>query len=158
MSYYIYDIDGTLADISERVQFVRVPKGHKKNWKEFFNKERMLNDKPIESIVIIAQLMQLHKGVDPIYCTGRPSDLRQVTIEWIERHVEPGVPFLDISERLYMRNFTDHRDDSTVKPELVEQIVARYGAPLAMFEDRDRVVQAVRNMGIKVLQVENGNF
>lgn len=158
MSYYIYDIDGTLANTGHRTKFVRVAPGEKKNWKEFFNKERMLADSPIEATVRVAQLMQMHSGVDPIYCTGRPSEYRQVTVEWLMKHVEPGVPALEISSRLYMRAFNDHRDDTITKTELFQEIVKRYGPPLAMFEDRDRVVKSIRDLGYRVFQVDDGNF
>lgn len=158
MSYFIYDIDGTLADTSDRVHFVRPPPGEKKNWKEFFNKERMLADRPVEGTVLIAQLMISAEGVRPIYCTGRPSEYRQVTIEWLRQRVEPDANPLGISERLFMRSFNDHRDDSIVKAELIQQIIEKYGQPLAMFEDRDRVVKAVRDLGVRVFQVADGNF
>lgn len=164
MSYYIYDIDGTLADTSDRVQFVRPPadwpsdKKFKKDWKSFFDKKRMLADPPIIATVLVAQMMMHSEGIPPVYCTGRPSEYRQVSVEWLAKNVEIDSSFESISSRLFMRSFNDHRDDSVVKPELVQQIVEKYGQPLAMFEDRNRVVNAVRALGVRVFQVADGAF
>ena len=175
MSYYIYDIDGTLADTTARQHFVRNTSGAKKDWKSFFHAQNMLADSPNEHTVNIAQKLLSHCRIEPVYCTGRPDNLRSVTIEWLETHVENdhvkmglddyfvhglGVHrnIEPINDRLFMRQSNDHRDDNVVKPELVRQIIEKYGKPLAMFEDRDRVVRAVRAMGVPVFQVADGDF
>lgn len=165
MSYYIYDIDGTLANIEHRAQYVRVPKGTKKDWKSFFHPDNMMQDQPYDHVVQILKAFR-NKGVPAIYCTGRPEHLRKTTLEWLDKHVENFFPETEyrpffqkeISKRLFMRPSDDHGDDSVVKPNLVRQIIEIYGQPLAMFEDRDRVVAAVRAMGVPVFQVQEGNF
>jgi hypothetical protein len=57
-----------------------------------------------------------------------------------------------------MRKKGDYRDDSIVKKELLDQIRKDGYNPLLAFDDRDRVVKAWRECGIRCLQVAEGNF
>jgi len=41
---------------------------------------------------------------------------------------------------------------------LLEQIRDEWGEPFLWFDDRNRVVDAMREEGIRVLQVQPGNF
>jgi len=59
---------------------------------------------------------------------------------------------------LLMRAEGDFRNDAIVKSELVDNHLSGNYDVIAHFDDRNRVVDALRAKGIKVLQVEPGNF
>jgi predicted ATPase len=64
------------------------------------------------------------------------------------------VPFT----KLYMRPAKDHRSDDIIKVELLQQIRSEFGNPHLWFDDRSRVVNAIRAEGVRVLQVAPGDF
>ena len=57
-----------------------------------------------------------------------------------------------------MRPSGDNRNDSIVKSEMVDKHVSNVYNVIAHFDDRNRVVDALRAKGMKVLQVEPGDF
>lgn len=62
-------------------------------------------------------------------------------------------------EKLYMRRAGDHREDSVVKAELVDEIIQSWPmAVTGVFEDRKQVVDMYRAKGLRVFQVAEGNF
>jgi len=139
------DIDGTLANAEHRLHYLQVKP---KNWKQFFAEQ--INDTPYDDIVWLVRLLY-ENGNRIIICTGRPSEWRSVCEEWLIKH---NIPY----DALYMRSQGDFRDDSIVKIELVEQMRSEGFDPTIAFDDRDRVVEALRSIGMRVLQVRKGDF
>lgn len=130
---YIFDIDGTLADLSHRLHHIQK---QPKDWPSFFG--ACLDDRPIPHIVELANSLPL-----PIVCvSGRPDDGRIDTDFWLR--VKAGVT----PAALYMRKAGDRRNDDIVKTELLEQLRADGWEPVMAFDDRDRVVKAWRANGI----------
>jgi phosphoglycolate phosphatase-like HAD superfamily hydrolase len=147
MTYVIFDIDGTLADNTHRAHFIEGPK---KNWDAFYG--AMEFDEPIEPMLILADILY-GEGIDIVLCTGRPDSHQVQTIEWLDNH--------DIAwTRLYMRKATDHRSDTVVKLELLEQIRADHDGrdPLFVVEDRASMVKTWRKAGLTCLQCADGDF
>ena len=59
--------------------------------------------------------------------------------------------------KLYMRKEGDYRGDDVVKQEILDQIIADYGKkPDLWIDDRPRVVQAIRERGVFVMDVYQG--
>lgn len=59
---------------------------------------------------------------------------------------------------LLMRNKDDNRKDSIIKKELFDKhIRGRYDV-MFVLDDRNQVVEMWRSLGLKCLQVENGDF
>ena len=145
------DIDGTVADLEHRRQFVRVPKGQKKDWPRFF--DRMDLDTPIKPVVHMVN--SLHTtGNRIIFCSGRNHRHMPVTRQWLYDNVGPWT-----RERpLYMRTDNDHRSDDIVKKELLDQIREAGFMPELAIDDRDRVVAMWRANGIMCSQVNEGDF
>lgn len=141
----VFDIDGTLADNGHRVGFIRTKP---KNWNAYHaitGDDVLISDIAyIHSLFVAAQDLIL-------FGTGRNESQRIVTTEWLNRynltHVE-----------MFMRKDGDYRDDGTIKSELLDQIIEKYGFPYLWFDDRNRVVEAIRARGVRVLQVREGNF
>jgi hypothetical protein len=141
----VFDIDGTLANIEHRRAFVATKP---KNWKAF--NAGIVNDTPHDDIVDLAILFW-EKGHNVLLCSGRGEEHRDVT-EWQMGEFE--VPYT----KLYMRPAKDHRPDDIIKVELLQQIRSEFGKPFLWFDDRKRVVDAIRAEGVRVLQVAPGDF
>jgi predicted ATPase len=141
----VFDIDGTLANIEHRRAFVATKP---KNWKAF--NAGIVNDTPHEDIVHLAILF-FGTGNSVLLCSGRGEENRAVTEDQMKNF---GVPY----SKLYMRPAKDHRQDSIVKVELLQQIRREWGDPFLWFDDRTQVVNAIRAEGVRVLQVAPGDF
>lgn len=151
----IFDIDGTLADLTHRLHLVKC---QPKNWDAFF--ASVHQDQPIEPVVMIQQLILT--GIDQwatsrrirpkmILCSGRSEVTREATEQWL----------LDneiFYDALYMRKAKDTRADDIVKKEMLDQIIADGYDPVIAFDDRDRVVKMWRDNGLICCQVAPGKF
>ena len=146
----IFDLDGTLADLTHRRHFVATKP---KNWPAFF--AGVDRDKCIEPIAMVARGFVLANRV--IICSGRPDNLREVTEQWLTKHVWGEQRWLSHAG-LYMRTAGDYRADDIVKSELLDQIIADGFRPELAFDDRDRVVKMWRSRGIRCAQVAEGDF
>ena len=141
---YVFDIDGTLADLSHRLHHIqKAPK----DCDAFF--AACGNDAPIPHMQTLT-LDIIERGVEIIFVTGRNESTRSDTEAWLRINVCPGV--------LYMRKDGDHRDDTIVKSELLDHAIADGYAPIMIFEDRKRVVDMWRARGIPCAQVAEGDF
>lgn len=139
---YIIDIDGTIADCSHRLHHIQ---GTPKNWDAFF--DACVDDAPIEHMrALTNDLLNVI-----IYATGRPERTRTKTWNWI---MENGYG----DGTMYMRADGDHRDDSIVKAEMLDRIKADGYVPIMAFEDRSRVVEMWRRLGVPCAQVAPGDF
>ena len=56
-----------------------------------------------------------------------------------------------------MRPKDDYRKDNIIKKEILDKIRSQYNVLFA-YDDRNQVVDMLRENGIKVFQVEDGNF
>lgn len=139
----IFDIDGTLADVSERIHHVRKKP---KNWNAFF--AGMAQDQAIHSMVRLCNVLYA-SGVQIILCSGRSEEHRDETVEWLERQ---RVNY----HGLLLRRDGDRRSDSVVKREMLAQI--EKSKVLFVVEDRSRVVEMWRSEGLVCLQCAPGEF
>jgi hypothetical protein len=141
----VFDIDGTLANIEHRRAFVATKP---KNWKAF--NAGIVNDTPHEDIVHLSTML-VAAGNTLLLCSGRSEDQRRETVVQMTN-------FGVLYSKLYMRPAKDHRPDDIIKVELLQQIRAEFGNPFLWFDDRTRVVNAIRAEGVRVLQVAPGDF
>ncbi len=141
----VFDIDGTLANIEHRRAFVATKP---KNWKAF--NAGIVNDTPHEDIVHLSTML-VAAGNTLLLCSGRGEEQRRETVVQMTQ-------FGVLYSKLYMRPAKDHRPDDIIKVELLQQIRAEFGEPFLWFDDRTRVVNAIRAEGVRVLQVAPGDF
>lgn len=141
-SCVIFDIDGTLADLSHRVHFVT---GFSKDWPSFMAGISL--DKPFEQTRWLNQLIADNSEKPILLCSGRSEDERLATVEWLKKH---GVFY----DRLYMRKSKDTRADYIIKLELLADIRADGYEPFLVVDDRPQVVEAWREAGLFVLQCD----
>lgn len=133
---YIFDIDGTLAHMNGRGPF------------EWHRVGQDLVNHPVARLMgILADATH-----EIVYMSGRDECCRDATISWIR-----ALPY-SCGETLFMRPAGDCRKDSIVKRELYDaHILGRYNV-LAVFDDRDQVVEMWRALGLTCLQVAPGAF
>jgi len=131
----VFDIDGTLAE-----HVARSP----------YDYSRVLTDKPFDHIVRLLKLYW-EDNYEVLIVSGRPDSCREDTLAWLELHE---IPY----SQLFMRRAADKRDDRVVKQEIFDDYIRDDYRVHAWFDDRDRVVNRMRKLGINVLQVAPGAF
>lgn len=131
----ICDLDGTLALNAGR---------------DWFDYEKVINDKLDWRINDI--LFEFYYTHDLIFITGRDEECREVTEKWINE-VAGHENF-----KLYMRSHGDKRPDHVVKKELYEKYVESNYNVSCILEDRNKVVEMWRELGLLCLQVYDGNY
>lgn len=138
----IVDIDGTLAHIADG----RSP----------YDASRAMNDSLDDAVSLITAMMYNH-DYKVIILTGRDEEHREVTEQWLkENNVE--------YDELYTRLNSDvdeagkKLEDSIVKERLYRDHVATRFNVKFVLDDRNRVVNMWRRIGLKCLQVAPGNF
>lgn len=145
MHCYIFDIDGTLADLSHRLPHIQK---EPKDWDAFFG--AVADDAPIPHIIRLAIDIAL-AGVAIVYISGRSDQCRNETEAWLWRHALP-------RGEVYMRKAGDHRPDHQVKVELLAKLQTQGYRPVMAFDDRNSVVKMWRELGIPCAQVAEGDF
>jgi FMN phosphatase YigB (HAD superfamily) len=139
----IFDIDGTLADVSERIHHL---KKKPKNWDAFF--QGMARDKAIRSMVRLCNILYA-SGIHIILCSGRNEEYRTETVKWL---AQQGVHYHD----LLLRKDKDRRSDTVIKREMLSRI--DQSKVLFVVEDRSRVVDMWHSEGLVCLQCAPGEF
>lgn len=131
---YIFDIDGTLANNSNRNPY---------DWK------LVCYDTVFEDVK--ETLLSLkYQGYTIIICTGRDEQCESDTKQWLCEH---GILY----DMFMCRKNKDTRPDWIIKEEMWREISESYKI-IAIFDDRDSVVEHARYLGIRVYQVNYGDF
>ena len=143
----IFDIDGTLADISHRLHFVEHDSfredTHNSDWDSFLDPENVKKDLPIWQLVNLAKSLN-SCNYEIWLLTGRQESLRVTTEAWLESH---GILYT----KLIMRKNSDYRPDYEVKAEMLDDLEL-CNIQFAV-DDRTPVVEMMKNRGILCLQV-----
>jgi hypothetical protein len=89
-----------------------------------------------------------------VFLSGREDSgqCRADSIQWIQDHIAVH-PIT-----LFMRSEGDHRPDDIIKEELYRSHIEPVYDVQFIFDDRDRVVQMWRRIGLTCFQVANGDF
>lgn len=145
MRYIIFDIDGTLSIVGDRVKCLE-----EKDWDTFY--ERCAEDLPNLPIIDICSAYLALGDSCVIFLTGRRESVRQKTMDWLQEYL----PDHEINNRqLLMRPDGDFRHDTIVKPEILQQKGIK---PFLVFEDRASMVRFWRDSGVTCVQVADGEF
>ena len=146
MRAVIFDIDGTLADVTHRLHHL----DGEKDWNAFFRD--MIDDTPVEPISRLAKMLyhnaQAQRDIDAVLIvTARPErpDWRQITLDWLAAHE---IPY----SAIYMRPEGDMRSDHLVKRDILQRILDDGYEPVLVVDDRPQVVKMWRDHGIVTLQ------
>ena len=147
----IWDLDGTLALNEHRQHFLEEKP---KNWKAF--NAACGDDKPNVPIIKLQQALHCD---EQIILSGRSEEMKFDTIDWLQRH---NIQY----DGLYMRRKNDYRDDTEVKKDLFAKCMNDLSKrnifcslnDFIIFDDRQKVVDMWREMGLTCCQVAPGDF
>ena len=142
----VFDIDGTLADNHHRIHHL---KSKPKDWTAY--DAGIPDDTDIWPMAETFRALRL-AGYDIIFVTGRSERSRKDTVKWLDEN-----DLHNSLSKIYMRPDGDYRSDDIVKSEILDQIIKEYGfKPDIWFDDRPRVVRAIRARGVFVVDVYQG--
>lgn len=140
----IFDLDGTLAQVDHRRYLVEGPK---KSWEAFH--EACVNDTPNEAVIqVYRALLTCGRPFTHLIFSGRSDIVRPQTVAWLDKH-------LGLWHDLKMRKEGDNTPDDDLKRAWVEPIKHRV---FCVFDDRTKVVNMWRSLGIPCFQVAPGDF
>lgn len=137
---WVFDIDNTLANVHHRWHHLR---GEKKNWDAFFKEQ--IKDEPYQPVLdVLHALANDRLGDEIIVVTGRDERFREVSMEWLNRHVE-----WFSNDKLFMRPAGNREDDDKLKVKIVKNWLSRHPNYTmgAIFDDRHRIIDAFRAEG-----------
>lgn len=150
---YIFDLDGTLADISHRRHIIENDNKDSTKWRRFY--AACDNDSPNEPVIKVMESLRLF--ADIWIFSGRSSEVRDKTEAWLKHNTS--LTDFDLQTCLVMRDEGDYTADDTLKETWLKQMLIDDRRRLvATFDDRDRVVQMWRKNGITCFQVADGGF
>jgi hypothetical protein len=150
---YIFDLDGTLALIDHRRHWlddVQHPDlDSDARWREFY--AHCPEDQPNVPVIKILQVLQTcEANYRVIIFSGRSDEVKEQTLKWLwDNNID--------YDEIYMRQAGDYRADVDLKREFLNEKVDRTRI-MAVFDDRDSVVQMWREEGLPCFQVAPGDF
>jgi uncharacterized HAD superfamily protein len=134
-SAIIVDIDGTVATRTNR---------------DPYDYTKVLEDAPKTDVIEVVTALW-RAGHKIIFVTARDDSCFDDTYEWLTLNCPPFI-------RLYMRKTGDTRNDGVIKREIYEEFIKPEYNVLCTIDDRQRVVDMWRSIGLTCLQVDYGNF
>jgi predicted kinase len=164
-SYFIDTADSRQFDLEESIEYITNFKTpciivdmdgtlSKMNGRNAYDFSKVLDDKLNNNLKnILHSLKEYFKilSVKLIVVSGRDDSCMEDTKLWLTSN---NVEFDDI----FMRKTGDTRKDSVVKEEIYNNNIKGKYKVLAVFDDRDQVVEMWRRVGLFTLQVAEGDF
>jgi len=148
MKWIIFDLDGTLADIEDRRQLCTKENG-KMDWNKFFDPENIKLDKP-NWPVINTLLAFVQAGYKIAIFTGRSASTLDATKKWLHEY---GIEY----NAFKMRPERNFRPDEQLKLKWLNDMDWKDNVE-CVFDDRQKVVDMWREIGLTCMQVAPGNF
>ena len=151
----IFDLDGTLADITTRRALAIDTTNGKMDWDVFFDPKNIDLDQPNTPVIKMAQMLK-SQGFMIVIFSGRSKSTKTATKFWLDQH---DVPFA----LLKMRPTDKHwhfMKDSDLKEFWLDDIFPglEINDIFAVFDDRNQVVDMWRSRGLTTFQVAEGDF
>lgn len=139
----VCDIDGTVADLTHRLQYA---KGDTKDWKKFFS--LLSEDTALMDVYNSARLLAEENDAALVFVSARPEDYRRETVQWLR---DNGMNF----DYLVMRRKGDKRQDTDVKSDIYNRYLKQYSI-VRVFDDRPSVIRMWQELGLEVEDVGEG--
>ena len=147
---YIFDLDGTLANIEHRRHFVS--REHHKNWHAFY--QACDRDTPIDGVVSTYHSL-LEAGCDCVIWSGRQDVVREKTELWLSRQCGINIEY----PYLLMRPEGVSTPDAKLKQQwLVDMLEEDRERLVGVFDHRNKVVEMWRKAGLVCFQAAPGDF
>jgi hypothetical protein len=146
----IADLDGTIALIDHRRHWLDSDRHPEmtvdERWRKFF--AECFNDQPNQPVIQTLKALRRDGHYIHIF-SARSDEVQEQTIDWLEAF---NVPY----DHLKMRAAGDFTPDEDLK----RQWIAEYDLSmiLCVFDDRTKVVNMWRSLGLTCFQVAPGDF
>jgi FMN phosphatase YigB (HAD superfamily) len=153
MKTVIFDLDGTLADITKRREMSTKENG-KIDWDIFFNPNNIWFDLPNKPVITMAQLLSEKHRI--VILSGRSKATKDETKRWLQKF---DVPF-DVLKMRPTSNDWKFMPDDELKQHWLDLLFKdeKKEDILCVFDDRQKVVDMWRRNGITCFQVDEGKF
>jgi hypothetical protein len=152
---YIFDLDGTLA-LTEHRQHLLNNKEDQDRWRKFF--EACVQDEPNWPVIYTLTAL-MKSGADVWVWSGRSAEVMNETLSWLHRFVSQGFGEDAEDIQLCMRPEGDFTPDEQLKAGWLESLNEFDRRRLvAIFDDRQKVVDMWRSKGVACFQVAPGTF
>ena len=125
---FVFDIDGTLANMGSRHPFA---------W------DKVQEDKPVDAVVDMLRLLNENNTI--IVLSGRDGRCQETTEDWLTTN---NIPY----SRIFMRTEGDCRKDTEIKMELFNKFKDDYNVK-GVFDDRNQMVRMWKELGIPVFNM-----
>jgi hypothetical protein len=149
MAIIVVDLDNSLCNCDHRIHHAL-----NKDWDAFH--EALMDDVPNPDVYALIKMMDdLYSSPGLFFLTGRNERYRPKTLEWLKKHnINP--------DKLIMRPDNDFTPDHEIKIRMLEEELGGKEKVLSLvlfvLDDRDRVVEAFREYGLKCWQVRAGAY
>ena len=145
----IFDLDGTIADISVRRNLATKDEG-RMNWTIFQDPNNIGYDVPNQKVVDMLTMIDDTDRYQIYILSGRSDVTKDVTVDWLSNH---GIRY----DHLIMRDQDNlYMADNDLKQMWLDDIGVDNVA--MVFDDRQQVVDMWRDNGLTTFQVAKGDF
>ena len=147
----IFDLDGTLALIDKRRELSTKPNG-KIDFDKLHDPSLIKHDKPNWPVIKIAQLFA-EQGFNVVIFSGRSDKTKFTTRSWLSNN---RIPFHSLVMRPHKTmNFIP---DEVLKKQMLDDAPFNKDEVLMVVDDRQKVVDMWRDIGLNCFQVAPGDF
>lgn len=131
-------------------------KHFKPDWQAFHL--ACVDDKPVQSVIDTMHML-LDSGADVVIFSGRSDEVEFETIHWLKRNTHLGDCYCIENGVLQMRAQGDFTPDDELKQRWYDAMLPSDEERLvAVFDDRNKVVEMWRRNGVACFHVAPGNF
>lgn len=130
----ICDLDGTLSLLNGRNPY-----------------DASTCDQDLLNDAVYKVLIKFASSHHILLVSGRKEEFRPQTLSFLTRH---DVPY----DALWMRPTGDNRNDTIIKEEIYDREIRDKYNVVFIMDDRDRLIQMWRSLGLTVFQVADGQF
>lgn len=137
--------------IDHRRHFVE---GKVKRWDKFYD----ACDQDLPNTSVITVFNAFLASADVLIFSGRGSEVRTKTLQWLTTHTNLCLPQAD--KILLMRPERDYTPDDVLKKDWYDKVLNDDDRKrlVAVFDDRNKVVAMWRKLGLSCFQVAEGEF
>lgn len=141
----IVDLDGTLCNVGHRVHHLKKTPKDWKAWNAGISKDPV--NKWCRDLIEAMNFSEVHV----LILSAREEIFRPETEKWLAMN---RIEYL----KLFMRPAGDRTDDHLWKPEVYKTEIEPFYDIRFVLEDRTRVVEIWRELGLTCLQCDKGDF
>ena len=149
--WVIFDLDGTLANIEIRRKMATKSNG-KMDWDIFFADRLIELDEPNQPVIDTCKALKA-AGFNIAIFSGRSASTKQVTFDWLDKH---GVEWDQLKLRPEEHPFK-FMPDEKLKLQWLDDVDWKDRVTM-VFDDRQKVVDMWREIGLTCMQVAPGDF